>query len=147
MKQCSQCGETKPLDQFHKSKNHKGGVHCWCKDCIRTYSIERIAKIRENRAPPESDTKRCTKCLRDLPLAMFGANSQSKDGFDWRCKKCRHDDRDTVYEANLGLNRGQAAAKSKRQNRVAQYGESVVEAMEMRSRMSEDEARKLINGF
>ncbi len=32
-KQCTKCGETKSLSEFHKKKGSRYGVHCHCKPC------------------------------------------------------------------------------------------------------------------
>lgn len=32
-KQCSKCNETKPIDDFHKSKSNKDGLNIYCKIC------------------------------------------------------------------------------------------------------------------
>jgi hypothetical protein len=37
MKPCSQCGETKPLDQFAKLATAKDGRRSYCKRCGRKY--------------------------------------------------------------------------------------------------------------
>lgn len=33
MKVCPKCGESKPQESFHKDKNRKDGLSCWCKVC------------------------------------------------------------------------------------------------------------------
>lgn len=37
-KRCCQCGEVKPLDEFHRNKNYKDGHRYECKACVRAYS-------------------------------------------------------------------------------------------------------------
>ena len=37
MKTCTKCGETKPLDGFHKRKSSKDGKQPKCKACIKAY--------------------------------------------------------------------------------------------------------------
>ena len=32
-KYCSKCGDTKPLDGYHKDKSKKDGLSTWCKSC------------------------------------------------------------------------------------------------------------------
>jgi len=39
-KQCKRCKETKPIEEFHVSKNSKGGRYCWCRDCKKIYDTE-----------------------------------------------------------------------------------------------------------
>ena len=148
MKKCSKCGEIKAFDNFHKSKITKDCLHAWCKDCVRQAQIDRIAKLRGNHTPPENGIKRCTKCNRDLPVSRFYQNAAAKDGLSWNCKSCLGAMNHAVYEKKLGLGRGKATAKTKRQNKVVKYGEAIVEAMEQEnSYMTEDDARRLIDGF
>lgn len=57
MKRCGRCGETKPLDEFHRSQR-RGGRQTWCKACRRAYDAaysratlaRRRARAREKRA-------------------------------------------------------------------------------------------------
>ena len=36
------------------------------------------------------ETKKCSKCGRELPVECFGKNKNSKDGLTYQCKECRH---------------------------------------------------------
>lgn len=38
MKRCSKCKEEKTLDEFHKAKRCRDGLHCWCIPCKRKYN-------------------------------------------------------------------------------------------------------------
>lgn len=40
LKMCTQCHRTLPatLEQFYRLKNGRGGLHSWCKDCVRARS-------------------------------------------------------------------------------------------------------------
>lgn len=61
MKQCTQCGETKPFTEFYKHKLTKDSLHNWCKSCFRikrsnweSYKCQNepvnyLKKYRENR--------------------------------------------------------------------------------------------------
>lgn len=35
-----------------------------------------------------NQTKKCTRCGRELPLSEFGIATKSKDGHNWACKEC-----------------------------------------------------------
>ena len=37
-KTCTKCGETKPLDDFHRNKTGAGGRRSYCKECVREYT-------------------------------------------------------------------------------------------------------------
>jgi hypothetical protein len=45
MKQCHSCKETKPLDQFYKSKTRKDGVQSRCIHCDQTKYRNRSKKL------------------------------------------------------------------------------------------------------
>lgn len=45
-KQCSKCGETKPLSEFHRDRTNRDGRHSWCAVCMRTLVNERQAVRR-----------------------------------------------------------------------------------------------------
>lgn len=43
MKTCLICQSAKPLDTFSPSPNGRGGLHPWCKACVRGYNKARYA--------------------------------------------------------------------------------------------------------
>src|SRR6266849_488145 len=47
MKKCTTCGKEKPLEEFHKTKNHKDGRHQKCKACAKIYTAFRYKEKRE----------------------------------------------------------------------------------------------------
>ncbi|MGH9426029.1 MAG: HNH endonuclease [Terriglobia bacterium] len=48
-KRCSSCEKTKPIEEFHKSKQWVDGHHAHCKQCRREYgSSERVKEMRRN---------------------------------------------------------------------------------------------------
>ena len=47
MKTCTKCGETKPLDQYHRDSRQRDGRHPSCKDCKAKWSSKYYS---ENRA-------------------------------------------------------------------------------------------------
>jgi len=46
IKQCTKCGEEKPVSEFHNSKNYVDGLNPHCKECRREYHL--LNKEREN---------------------------------------------------------------------------------------------------
>lgn len=42
-------------------------------------------------ATENTQTKRCTKCGRELPLSEFGVRSRSKDGLSYMCRDCTNE--------------------------------------------------------
>ena len=49
-KDCFKCGEEKSLSEFYRNKKGKGGLHSWCKSCVRTKVAEWQARNPEYRA-------------------------------------------------------------------------------------------------
>lgn len=47
-KACKMCGETKPLDSFHRCKLGVLGRHPYCKDCSRNYHSRRRQENRDH---------------------------------------------------------------------------------------------------
>lgn len=47
MKTCTKCGETKPLDEYHKHKQRKDGRHAQCKPCSLAQRAEWYIENRE----------------------------------------------------------------------------------------------------
>lgn len=37
------------------------------------------------------ETKKCSKCGRELPVSEFNKNKQAKDGLQCRCKSCQRE--------------------------------------------------------
>jgi hypothetical protein len=44
---------------------------------------------REGKEKMETKTKKCSKCLEDLPLESFSLNRTTRDGREYRCKECK----------------------------------------------------------
>ena len=47
MRTCSECGETKPLDEYHRNKNSRDGRRSRCKTCRRSEKREYYTANRE----------------------------------------------------------------------------------------------------
>ena len=46
-KTCTKCGETKPLDDFHRNKTGAGGRRPDCKECVREYKRRHYEENRD----------------------------------------------------------------------------------------------------
>lgn len=47
MKVCSKCKKELSYDNFHKNKNSKDGLNCWCKDCVKKiYADNRDERLK-----------------------------------------------------------------------------------------------------
>jgi|GEM_PF-3001522 len=51
-KQCSKCGEEKPVGEFYKDRTHTDGLTCHCRPCVKDARLEyrstRREKLRDN---------------------------------------------------------------------------------------------------
>jgi 5-methylcytosine-specific restriction endonuclease McrA len=48
-KTCAACKEEKPVTDFHKSKNMKDGIRSSCKECVKVFNRQSVARHREKR--------------------------------------------------------------------------------------------------
>lgn len=64
-KTCTKCGETKPLDGFHRDKTGAGGRRPDCKECVREYTHR---YLEENRDKERERTRRYHEENRDKRL-------------------------------------------------------------------------------
>jgi len=46
-KECSKCGQEKPLSGFHKDKSKRFGVRSWCKVCVSEYKKQHYQKNKD----------------------------------------------------------------------------------------------------
>ena len=65
LKRCSKCGEMKAQEEFHKSKQDRFSVKCWCKECMSIYAKqwrkkhpEYTKEHRHKKENPETHRKR-----------------------------------------------------------------------------------------
>ena len=83
-KQCSKCGETKPLDDFRKGRI--------CRDCENKANRERDAKRRAEPKDPPAAQRECKhqehKGPRLLPMSQFSNDKSKKDGLRSYCRTC-----------------------------------------------------------
>lgn len=56
-KQCSNCKDWKPLEDFHKEKSKPLGVQSKCKFCKREEGLARRQKLAEEAANGDTKTK------------------------------------------------------------------------------------------
>ncbi len=48
-KRCSKCGETKPIEEFHRAKVIKDGRRGHCKECRKEYEAQRVTRPQQTR--------------------------------------------------------------------------------------------------
>ena len=91
--QCRVCQNTKPIEEFPKSRNHKSGYNTQCK-CCEAEAKRRRYKSRKKPKPAvlphenPSDTKICKQCGIEHNITMFYPDSAYKSGRRSICKDC-----------------------------------------------------------
>lgn len=93
VKTCSKCCEAKPRDQFPPRKQSPDGLHCWCRECNRSYLREYYLKNRppltREIAEIKDGKKVCHKCGVNKHLSEFHRQASGPGGRRTTCKACR----------------------------------------------------------
>jgi 5-methylcytosine-specific restriction endonuclease McrA len=85
-KVCTQCGESKPLDDFYVKDRATGRRFSWCKACAALRQVDYLRRRREGKPPrPKPTEKACTRCGVVLPVEQFPLKN-SRTG--WRRSHC-----------------------------------------------------------
>lgn len=91
-RRCNRCATVKAITEFHASAQpHAQGYRYFCKDCFNALRRDITAKNRAERlakrllTPPRT-TKRCSKCLQELPLISFQRHHGTHQP---QCRDCR----------------------------------------------------------
>lgn len=87
-KVCRDCGETKPITEFYKSRLNAGGYAPRCKPCYMKQQAG-YRKKPPRQATPEG-TKRCWSCKTIKPDAAFSKNADFHDGLNRTCRECNN---------------------------------------------------------
>jgi hypothetical protein len=86
-KLCTQCQNTKPVDQFYPSKINSDGLYSWCKSCVTVKS--HIS--RQSRQPREATvtSKFCPDCGETKAASEFYISRfVGPDGLSYCCRPC-----------------------------------------------------------
>ncbi len=102
MKRCSDCGELKPLDDYHRSSSHKDGHTSQCKVCHSAYCKRKRSVTCEDCGTEyykrnkyatcphcEKPKKTCNRCKKRKYITQFYKNANAKDGRQSVCVTCR----------------------------------------------------------
>jgi hypothetical protein len=110
-KRCPGCGLTKPLDQWHKNRTNRDGLHVYCKSCRRLWANT-----------PEQTDKRKTYMQQRSQTETFKANQRrykqtdkGKQVYQSISKQCRerYPDRHLArYAVNHAVRGGRIPAAS-----------------------------------
>ena len=110
MKKCSKCGETKPLDEFHKDKNMPDGLKYACKSCVAGYN--RTLHEKMGRGVPMS--KHCHLCNETKISSEFYKKKSSIDGLQTCCKICTRNQNRRNYHSNIEQSRKRVREQSRK---------------------------------
>jgi hypothetical protein len=97
-RKCRDCGEIKPLTDFHASPRRAGGRGSYCKPCFNIRSQASYAKrvaerhgrqVAQKRQVPEG-FRYCPDCEAIKPLEEFPRNRNDTGGHGRYCKPCHN---------------------------------------------------------
>jgi hypothetical protein len=98
LRQCRDCGQLKPLSEFHVSPRRKHGRGSYCQPCFNERSKRSYAKRveekygREVRARLEipDGHRHCPDCATVKPLSEFPLSKSGRAGYGSYCKPCHN---------------------------------------------------------
>lgn len=131
---CRDCGETKPLGDFHVSPRRKYGRGSYCQLCFNERSKASYRKRmlekqgREVRTPfkaPEGQ-RRCPDCMEVKPLEAFPLNKSGRQGFGRYCLPCHN--------------------KRGRENKIKNHGSTRNYHLKRRYQLSEADFKGILRG-
>lgn len=105
VKKCRGCREVKPLSEYYRHKDCKGGVNSRCKTCLGIKGNFTHAKIQYlNIDGKEVEAKDCKTCKKVVPLSEFYAiNTEGKrrvGNVESNCKSCSRKYRQELEESD-----------------------------------------------
>lgn len=96
-KTCRKCGETKPLDEFHRNRKSRDGHQSRCKPCMIEAASEWQAKNRQQATDNQRRRRQANPALalRDLAQAEAYRTAES------RLREAHRDEFDRLYDEEL----------------------------------------------
>lgn len=96
MKRCTDCGQTKPAEEFGLNRQRPDGLSFYCRDCNRRRAMEHYRRrrrasghqLRHDRGSVPEGHRFCSGCERFIPIADWFVNRGSKTGLSSYCKEC-----------------------------------------------------------
>lgn len=104
LKECTKCGETKPVSEYYKNKVFKDGLQYSCKKCALSYANARYVprpKTPRRLTLAVDGLKECCTCRETKPVAEYHKNNSKADGLEIYCKACYKQKRALYREQNL----------------------------------------------
>jgi 5-methylcytosine-specific restriction endonuclease McrA len=119
MKTCTKCKQVKDESLFGRCKSFPGGLHYWCKDCIREYQRKRNGYTRNGAYPTLQNLAQrlvnTWRCIKDGPVENVTAQDLMEigDKYKWRCYYCHVylDHENLTFDHVIPLSRGGAHSK------------------------------------
>lgn len=108
-KTCAKCKEVKPVSEFHKSRNHKGGLTSRCKVCRAEY--DRVY-YQTNQAHQNRQRKKRLRSTNDRTLEL--AHRQRLPWEDWEDEFVMADNGLTEYQKAVNLGRSYDSVKGRK---------------------------------
>jgi len=103
---CIDCGQVKPVSEFHKSTKFATGYLSRCKPC------RKIKDARRKTSEPTVAVKRCFTCKENKPRSDFFRRQISLDGLSPYCKSCEAKQKDVMRKRWLQETREVPALKT-----------------------------------
>lgn len=88
MKTCTNCKESKSIEDFYINSMHKSGYNHQCKECHKAWMKDYYARRKTEGVKVKRDYKRCAKCKEIKQIDEYGKKTQSVDGKNQYCKIC-----------------------------------------------------------
>lgn len=90
------CGEQRPLGDFHHNKRGRDGLSRYCKECHNERTLASYHRRRAGLPSPTdiarlpAEVKRCPDCYEVKLLADFPRHASARDGRGSYCKPCHN---------------------------------------------------------
>jgi hypothetical protein len=97
-RRCRDCGEWKPIEEFHTNSRRPGGRGSYCQPCFNERSKASYARrvkakqnrdVRQARVVPEG-MRYCPDCDADKPIEEYPRNRADSSGYASYCKPCHN---------------------------------------------------------
>ena len=80
LKECTKCGETQPVSEYHKNKTYSDGLGSHCRSCVKSYQKKHYQSNKErkfeynkkyNEANKEKISEHKKEYVQKLPAAVY----------------------------------------------------------------------------
>lgn len=144
-KRCTVCLQTKPLNEFYRSKTNKDGLCGNCKNCFNLNSKRKREERNKNKVKVYKNKtelrngvlgKVCFKCGAFKATTEFLKSARNHSGFSGSCKECLKDEKKRTHHKNYVKN------KDVLNKKVRDYKRSNYETITLKRRQKKAEQTK-----